>query len=649
MMFRRPAGIRSLLGALAIVAVLLASVSSPSSKLLATPVSSDSDARIIRYSRHIPDQRTSTVTYGHLGRIEPQSDTSKYYRSLKEMVAEPADVLAFLESRPELTGSIEVAQALVLQRTVTSRLGSHVRFEQRIGERRVFGAMVTVHVNGSGDVFGMTSSLAGPIDKSLGTVGPSLDAGTAWLAAMDATNVGAERIRDDSVIEPELGVTPFDGGRLAWRVVVPARNPYGEWEVLVDALTGRVLGEPEPLFATAPQARVFVPNAVVATNNVSLTDGGNSGAAVPESAYTLVELQGLDNSGFLNGPFVSTDRTDNRVNSANGDFTALRRDDSGFAEVEVYWAIDYAQRYIQNTLGIFSAANYVIKADCHAFSDDNSNYTRTSSNTGVLNFGDGGVDDAQDAEIIWHEYGHAILDNSGPISFGGEPGAIHEGWGDYVAATLSTTVPGDSRFHPAIGEWDAVSYNPGNPPFLRRVDTNKQYPRDLVRQVHTDGEIYSSCLWDIHESVGRDVANRIVFSANFLLPSTPTMPDAAAAILEADRQLNGGANAAAIAAAFGGHGIVLDGVPPAVTFVKRKKGKLTVDGSNFTTGSAVIEIDGVALGSTKYPAAFRQDGLSTRMTSKDNRVAGLTPGIAVAVTVLNPSTGLRSAPFSFVP
>ncbi len=649
MIFRLHSGVRAAACILATLGLVVSLMTASSARVPAGSLTRGEGERSIRYMRHRDGAAAPLVTYGRLGNVEVRGGSAKDSSRADLSSVEGRDVVAFIDGNPELAGSAGLARDLIERRAVKSLLGMHFTFDQTVGNRRVFGASVAVHVNGSGEVYGVASTLARSLDPSLATIEPTVEAGTALVSAMATTGVSAERLRDEDVVPSTLGVANIDGGRLAWRVVVPARNPYGEWEVLVDALTGRVLGEPEPLFATAPQARVFVPNAVVATNNVSLTDGGNSGAAVPESAYTLVDLQGLDNSGFLNGPFVSTDRTDNRVNAANGDFTALRRDDSGFAEVEVYWAIDYAQRYIQNTLGITNAANYSIKADCHAFSDDNSNYTRTGSNTGVLNFGDGGVDDAQDAEIIWHEYGHAILDNSGPISFGGESGAIHEGWGDYVAATLSTTVPGDSRFYPAIGEWDAVSYNPGNPPFLRRVDTNKVYPRDLVRQVHTDGEIYSSCLWDIHESIGRDLANRIVFNANFLLPSTPTMPDAAAAILEADRQLNGGANAAAIAAAFAGHGIVLDGVPPAVTFVKRKKGKLTVDGSNFTTGSAVIELDGVALGSTKYPAAFRENGVSTRMTSKDSRVAGLTPGIAVMVTVLNPSTGLRSAPFSFVP
>ena len=49
----------------------------------------------------------------------------------------------------------------------------------------------------------------------------------------------------------------------------------------------------------------------------------------------------------------------------------------------------------------------------------------------------GGVDDAQDPDIVYHELGHAIQDDQipgfGQPSFSslGDPGALGEGFGDY--------------------------------------------------------------------------------------------------------------------------------------------------------------------------------------------------------------------------
>ena len=370
--------------------------------------------------------------------------------------------------------------------------------------------------------------------------------------------------------------------------------------------------------------------------------------AVPNAAYIDVELKGIDTSGFLTGTYVSTDRTQSRARATDGDFSALRRGDRGFNEVEAYWAIDTAQRYLQS-LGIQNAAKYQIRVDAYAFADDNSNYTAFGDGTGVLNFGTGGVDDAQDAEIVWHEYGHAILDNQAQLQFFGESGAIHEGWGDYFAATMSTTVPGDSRFYTYVGEWDAVSYSGGSIPFLRRVDTQKRYPQDLRNQVHSDGEIWSSCLWALNRSIGRAAADRIILNAHFLFPRDVDFKDGGAAVLESDRQLNGGANAAAIIAAFGARGIELGGAAPVVSGVRVNKGKLVVDGAAFQTNGAVIEVDGQQFGAMKYPKKYRRKGVSTRIASKDSRVAQLARGVAVEVTVLNQSTGARSAPFLFTP
>lgn len=567
----------------------------------------------------------------------------------KTSAPDSAHAVEFLAENRVLVGASDVAAELALERQIESPAGTHVVFHQKVGGLPVFDARTAVHVARDGKVFGLTSTFAPGIDQTLGSLTPSIAEETALAIALDRLSITSDALRREDAPIYELGVVPEGAGRLAWRVVVPVAEPFGQWEIFVDGGTGDVIGEPRSLVVGMGDAKVFVPNPVVSTGRTDLVDSNNSNAAVPESAYSTVELRGLDSSGFLNGPYVTTDRTPNRFRATNGDFSMLRRADQAFNEVEAYWAIDMAQRYIQS-LGFSNIAHYPIRINTYAFADDNSNYTASGNGTGVLNFGYGGVDDAQDAEIVWHEYGHAILDNQARIQFSSESGAIHEGWADYVAATLSTTVPGDARFHVFVGEWDAVSYSGAPIPHLRRVDTKKRYPDDIRRQVHSDGEIWSSCLWTIHQSLGRDAANRIIFNANFLFPRDVGFEVAAAAVLEADRQINGGANAGAIVAAFGQHGIQLAPATPTITNVRVKQGKkMLVDGAAFETLGAVIEVDGVPFDKMKYPKKFRNNGISTRIASKASAVKALTPGRAVQVTVFNPSTGVRSAPFTFTP
>lgn len=592
----------------------------------------------VRHVRVRENGRVSAL-YGDLGALPSTASKAAEDRAI-----------AFVGEIAPLVGTTDAARELRLEQRIETPMGETVRLAQVAGAYRVFDSTTSVHVSRDGEVFGLTSSFAPGVDPSLADAHPAVDEATAREVALRTLSLTPDRLRTNDEFTAELGIAPVDSGRLAWRLIVPSREPFDQWQVFVDAWTSEIIGTPQSLVVSAGTAKVFVPNAVVSTGTTSLRDDSNANSAVPESAYSTVTLQGLDASGFVTGPFCSTDRTQSRTNKANGDFTSLRRSDRGFNEVEAYWAIDAAQRYIQNALGINAAANYQLKVDVHAFSADNSNYTPTGGGRGVLNFGDGGVDDAQDAEIVWHEYGHAILDNQAQIRLAtGEAGAIHEGWGDYVAATMSQTVPGDSRFHATIGEWDAVSYNPGNPPFLRRVDGAKKYPQDIDGEVHDDGEIWSACLWGINQAIGRAKADPIIFNANFLFPFDVGFEDAALAVLEADGQLNGGANSAAIAAVFAARGIKVVATTPSVSGVRIKKSKLVVDGANFEIGTALVEIDGATYSALKYPAAFRENGVSLRIVSKDSRVRTLPRGVPVQVTVLNASSGVRSAAFTFTP
>ena len=68
------------------------------------------------------------------------------------------------------------------------------------------------------------------------------------------------------------------------------------------------------------------------------------------------------------------------------------------------------------------------------FGGDNSFFRDTKTD---ITLGKGGVDDAEDAEVIVHEYGHSVQDDQVP-GFGTSPdaGAIGEGFGDYLAVAV---------------------------------------------------------------------------------------------------------------------------------------------------------------------------------------------------------------------
>ena len=176
----------------------------------------------------------------------------------------------------------------------------------------------------------------------------------------------------------------------------------------------------------------------------------------------------------------------------------------------------------------------------------------------VLRFGKGGVDDAEDAEVILHEYGHAMMDSQmTPFGFGTsvEAGSIGEGFADYWAVTVSSILA--PTLDPAcVADWDSVSYTSTTPHCLRRVDTDLHYPSDLNGRVHHDGQIWSRALWDIRNTLGSQKADKIILEAQFDFAPDTTMPAAAQATVAAARRLYGTAEAKKVLEAFQARGIL---------------------------------------------------------------------------------------------
>ena len=154
---------------------------------------------------------------------------------------------------------------------------------------------------------------------------------------------------------------------------------------------------------------VFVPNPVQSLGDESLTDQKDADAAVPAAAYHQVTLTNLDGSGFLHGDYATVvSETGNPAYSPTNTFSYTRHQDE-FEQVMAYYWVTEAQKYI-HSLG-FGETRRPINDQPQAvrinqFGQDNS--FATDHPTLELRFGKGGVDDAEDAEVILHEYGHAI-------------------------------------------------------------------------------------------------------------------------------------------------------------------------------------------------------------------------------------------------
>ncbi|MDP9361414.1 MAG: proprotein convertase P-domain-containing protein [Acidobacteriota bacterium] len=458
------------------------------------------------------------------------------------------------------------AQDLRLDYERESLIGTYRHYTQYVDGLAVLGGEIIERVDHDGSVR--------ELHRAIATAAPK----RALIAKRSALwTVPAGTVRDEQLV----AVSISGEARPAWRVVVE-ENPHEPTAHYIDAATGALLLS-KPLFARITgKGRVFDPNPVTKLNDPSLRDQNDSPAAVPETAYSLVNLLELNPTGMLAGPNVQIVDTDAPA-TPHADASQPLLFDRGqpqFEEVNVYFHVDRSQRYLQS-LGYTGArriAGYAIPIDPHSLSgSDNSLYVGSvTPGQGKVYFGDGGVDDAEDSDIVLHEFCHAIQDWIAPSVFFGtsssQSRAMGEGYSDYWAYS-SNYEPGlgTGRDPYCLAEWDArcggddPSQNcgyPDNADCLRRVDSAKTMNDYINGETsgteHKNGEIWSSALREIFDALvrrhgvtdGRRMADTLVIESMFGAPVNPTYAVMARKLIDADRILNSGVHAGAICSAF---------------------------------------------------------------------------------------------------
>ena len=203
------------------------------------------------------------------------------------------------------------------------------------------------------------------------------------------------------------------------------------------------------------------------------------------------------------------------------------RSESGFENFNVIYHITQQQEYIQS-LGINNLVNYAIHVDCHALNGSDNSMFNPNFNPPRLFFGEGGVDDAEDTDVIIHEYSHAIMHSASNSNVGAERNALDEAFGDYMAASYSRlyTYWADC----CVYNWDGHNeYWNG-----RKVTSTAIYPGDLQNNLYKDAPIWSSALLRIERNIGRDSTNMVLLNAIFNFSNNMSMADAAKLVLEQD-------------------------------------------------------------------------------------------------------------------
>jgi hypothetical protein len=438
------------------------------------------------------------------------------------------------------------------------------RYQQRVGGHPVLGAEAVVD-----DGPGAPPRLVADSTRAAIQTPPTARVARADAIAVATRNAGASALRGP--VSARLAIQPGNGGQLVWRALVPAARPLGDFEILVDATSGEVVSQRNLLqrFQTG-RAKIFKPNPIVEHGGTRGLHRDHRDRDTPllRKLRRTVSLPNIrEGQPCLRGRWIHALRGKKKRETCKGSLSWSRvtRSENRFEALMVYFHVNRAQAYIQS-LG-FSDSNEdpngisdrVQRAVANAFKPDNSFY---SPLTRTIKFGAGGVDDAEDADVIVHEYAHAMQASQSPAfaqSSGFSAGALAEGSSDYWAAVMSAltrnTVNEDDV---CIFDWDAITYGRwfqrvapstsgrfcGRRADLQRTLAKARRGPSCGSDIHCVGQVWATALWSIRRAFvaryrgGGARMDQVYLASQFLYTGGERFRSAGKALLCADEDLN---------------------------------------------------------------------------------------------------------------
>jgi hypothetical protein len=140
------------------------------------------------------------------------------------------------------------------------------------------------------------------------------------------------------------------------------------------------------------------------------------------------------------------------------------------------------------------------------------------------------ADTSLDTDVIFHEYGHAVINELVGSDQSKSFKALNEGTADYFSSSFLDD--------PVMAEYAAKIFG-SRTSFLRRTDNRNRWPYNVVGEVHADGNIWSGALWDIRQQLGATATDDIAINAIAMLSPTADFFDAATAAITAAEELYG--------------------------------------------------------------------------------------------------------------
>lgn len=419
--------------------------------------------------------------------------------------------------RATFLNSKDQAHSFKLLFEKNSVVGKHQLFQHCYNGIPVYGSDIKLNINKNGVLIFVSSNLENGTASNISF--KSSQNNLVW------TNKNGEySIAYLSKVKSETGVL-FEEIRNEKGELITSR----QLDLLAkqDTLVSSKLFRPDPL--TTAQKVYGADNGLWVNNN------GNDYPAISAQRVNVTVPIRFDNDSFFaenkfavimdlespsNEPFTSK--------TANFDFS---RNQAFFREFMVLYHIAEVQAYLKS-IGLDSLANYQIKVDPTAFQGQDQSRFAFDNDDPSLYFGTGGVPDAEDADVIVHEYTHALNYSIVPNSTNGlERLAFEEANCDFMATQYSKAI---SEFNwRKVFNWDGHNvYWDG-----RNTDTNKKYPTNVSSDFYSTSEIWSSMLNDISLDLGREVTTKLLFGSTYFYTNNMSLQDAADLLVVADSLL----------------------------------------------------------------------------------------------------------------
>ncbi|MBP9688449.1 MAG: T9SS type A sorting domain-containing protein [Bacteroidia bacterium] len=446
----------------------------------------------------------STVNAQHNAttRLQQQAPTSIYLNAL------PIDN-NIVTSAQNATNS---TQNLVLTNYSESKIGKHYLYQQMHNGVAIYGAYLKVNTNKKGQILNSFSTL------------------------IDVAKLNIE--------QTPVGINSY------WVVsdenLLAASAQKQGYNFTLKQADGTVLYQTETrkyYTDTTIKAMVFNPDPLT-TAGVTYGQNGTY-KNFNDSDYVLLNSQRqwvTLPARFDSGKFILANKyaaiTDLKspnaapVTSLNDTFEFTRKQ-LGFKEVMAMYHISQVQAYIQS-LGFNDLVNYQLKVDAHSGNADQSFFSYEPDTS--LNFGLGGVPDAEDADVIVHEYTHAISHSlNSENTIGTERRAIEESICDVMSCAYS------KRLNPF--RWRNIfSWDGNNDYWSGRNGASTKTYLNKVGDYYSDSEIWSSAMNNLIEIIGEDEVLKLLFNVIPQLAPNSTMPQAAQLMYDTDSIINNGIN-----------------------------------------------------------------------------------------------------------